>query len=394
MAQRFRTRRPNRPRRRMIAWCGATTALLVVACGAPATAPKALAATLRSHRHSTACVHVRHWGLGRLAAQTVVVPAQETDVGSVRSEVAHGAGGVILFGSSAPADLGTRLAALRQVVPAHLGLLVMTDEEGGGVQRMANLVGNLPWPRYMAQHWTRTQITRRVAAVAGRMASAGVSTDLAPVVDVDGRNVPPGAGDADGWRSFGGSPATVSADGVAYMKGLLRGGVMPVFKHFPGLGGASRNTDNGTAYTLPWTKLRTVGVPPFVAGIRAGVPAIMVSNAIVPGLTRLPASLSPVAISYELVRILHFTGLIVTDSLTAGAISQAGFHVPRAAAHAIEAGADMVMYNAATPASTNRLFENIVSAESRAVTNGTIARSRLVAAARAALVARHIDVCA
>ncbi|HET6876764.1 MAG TPA: glycoside hydrolase family 3 N-terminal domain-containing protein [Jatrophihabitans sp.] len=339
------------------------------------------------------CVPVRHWRKSRLAAQTIVVPATETAVASVSSEVSRGAGGVILFGSVAPADLGRRLAALRRTAPAHLGLLVMTDEEGGGVQRMANLVGSLPWARHMGRHWSRARIRTRVARVARRMAALGVNTDLAPVVDVDGRSVVPGPADADGLRSFSGRTPVVTRDGLAYARGLLRGGVIPVLKHFPGLGHASRNTDYGTAHTLPWRRLKRVGLPPFIAGIRAGVPAIMVSNAIVPGLTHRPASLSPAAIRGELARKLHFSGLIVTDSLTAGAVSQAGFGVPRAAVQAIRSGADMVLYSAATAGAARRTFRAVIAAETRAVARGTLPRHRLVAAAEAALTARHVHVC-
>jgi beta-N-acetylhexosaminidase len=357
------------------------------------SAGSASTTTAKALTTAATCVPVGQWSTRRLAAQTVIVPAQETEVATVDTEVAHGAGGVILFGSSAPADLGSQITALRGLVPGHLGLLVMTDEEGGGVQRMPNLVGSLPWARYMGRHWTRTEIRTHVAKVATRMARYGVNTNLAPVVDVDGRDVPPSSTDPDGWRSFSGRTARVTRDGMAYLRGVRAGGVIPVLKHFPGLGGASRNTDYGTAYTLPWSTLQTVGLPPFVAGIRAGAPAIMVSNAIVPGLTRLPASLSPAAIRGELIRTLHFGGLIITDSLSAGAISQAGFHVPRAAVHAIHAGADMIMYSAATPAGAVRTFRAIIAAEIAAVTRGTLARPRLIAAARAALRVRHINTC-
>lgn len=369
--------------------------MLIVLLAVLATAAGGVPAAMQPASSTAAarCVPVANWAPRRLAAQTVVVPAQETDVSAVRAEVAHGAGGVILFGSSAPMNLGRRIAALTSRAPRHLGVLVMTDEEGGGVQRMANLVGSLPWARRMGRHWTPTEIRRHVAAVAKKMSAAGINTDLAPVVDVDGRNVPPGPNDADGWRSFSGRTRVVSRDGRAYLHGLQRGGVIPVLKHFPGLGGASRNTDYGTAYTLPWPKLRKVGVPPFVAGIRAGAPAIMVSNAIVPGLTQLPASMSPAAIRGELVHGLHFGGLIVTDSLTAGAISAAGFSVPRAAQKAIRAGADMVMYSAASGQAAAQTFQAIISAEVTAVRRGLLPRRRLVAAAQAALNSRNIRVC-
>ena len=124
-----------------------------------------------------------------------------------------------------------------------------------------------------------------------------MSTPTSPPWSTSTDALAPGPDDPDGWRSFGGRTGLVSADGVAYLQGLLQGGVLPTLKHFPGLGGASSNTDYGTAYTVPWSRLRRVGLPPFIAGIRAGAPVVMVSNAIVPGLTRLPASLSVVAIT-------------------------------------------------------------------------------------------------
>ena len=224
---------------------------------------------------------------------TIAVPVSETSPGQVANEVAQGAGGVLLFGSKAPSNLGAQLATLRRHVPGRIGLLVMTDEEGGGIQRMANLVGSLPWARTMATHWTTAQIQAAVRAVAVKMAAAGVNMDLAPVADVDGRSVVPSASNPDGLRSFSGSTATVTKDTVAYMNGLRSGGVIPVVKHFPGLGHASSNTDDGPAHTLPWSTERSVAIPPFTAAIAAGAPAVMTSNASVPGLATNPGASRP-----------------------------------------------------------------------------------------------------
>ena len=341
-----------------------------------------------------ACVAVSDWTNARLAAETVIVPAEEGDLASVEAEVISGAGGVILFGSSAPASLGTQVMALKAHVPDKVGILVMTDEEGGGVQRMSNLVGNLPWASYMGQNWSGATITKELSNTARAMRASGVNMDLAPVVDVDGRDVPPGASDPDGWRSISGNSSLVTRDGLAFARGLLAGGVIPVLKHFPGLGGASGNTDNGTAYTLPWAALKESALNPFSAGIATGLPAIMVSNAIVPGLTTLPASLSPDAIAGELEGNLHFNGLILTDSLSAGAISDAGFSVPAAAVQALRAGADMVMYSTqADPAATERLFQATVASIVASLSDGRLSRARVESAARAALKVRHINVC-
>jgi beta-N-acetylhexosaminidase len=324
---------------------------------------------------------------------TIAVPVSEGAPGAALQEVSAGAGGLLLFGSSAPANLGSQLASLETHVPGRIGLLVMTDEEGGGIQRMANLVGSLPWPAWMGANWSAAQIQAAVTRVGRNMYAAGVNMDLGPVVDVDGSNAPPSATNPDGWRSFSGNTAVVTRDGIAFMNGLRSANVIPVLKHFPGLGGSSGNTDNGSAQTLPWSTLQKVAIPPFAAAINAGAPAIMVSNAKVPGLTTLPASLSP-AVMAELETTLHFHGLVMTDSLSAGAISAAGFTVPAAAVQALRAGADMVMFGlpATTSATVSQTFA-IRSAIVSAVSNGSLARSRLIAAVAAVLASRHVNLC-
>ncbi|HEV3291164.1 MAG TPA: hypothetical protein VG123_19470, partial [Streptosporangiaceae bacterium] len=98
------------------------------------------------------------WSAARRAAQLVVAPAQEDDVLAARPMVEAGVGGLLLFGSAAPASLPTQLAALHRHALGGLPPLVMTDEEGGEIQRMANLVGNLPWPRTMAATMTTGQV--------------------------------------------------------------------------------------------------------------------------------------------------------------------------------------------------------------------------------------------
>jgi beta-N-acetylhexosaminidase len=343
---------------------------------------------------ATACTNsskLAGWSNRRLAMLTIAVPVSETSVSDATSEVSAGAGGVVLFGSKAPSDLGSRLTTLKSHVPGHHGLLVMTDEEGGGIQRMANLVGDLPWASYMGSHWTPAQIQQNVQKVATKMAAAQVNMDLAPVVDVDGRNVPPSKTNPDGWRSFSGSTSVVSKDGIAYMNGLRAGNVIPVVKHFPGLGGSTYNSDFGPARTLPWSTLQKVGLPPFTAAIKAGAPAIMVSNNVVPGLGTNPASLSPTAISTELRGKLGFKGLVVTDSLSAKAISAAGFSVSSAAVQALRSGADMVMFDLG--GNVGSQTSAIASAITSAVSSGHLSRSRLIDAAGHVLGVRHVNLC-
>ncbi len=378
----------------LAATLGVASALLLAACGG-VTPPPRPSPTPRVSVSPTApaCSDssvLASWTVARLTAQLVAVPAQETDVGAVAAEVQAGAGGILLFGSSAPSDLGQQLAALEAGAAGGIRPLVMTDEEGGGVQRMANLVGSMPWARQMAETMSATQIRALAESVGRAMLAQGVTMDLAPVLDVDGGDGP-NASDPDGWRSFSTDPQVAAADGLAFAEGLEAAGVIPVVKHFPGLGGASGNTDDGPATTPAYSTLEGAGLLPFEAAVRDGLPAVMVANASVPGLTTEPASLSSAAITGLLVDQLHFQGLILTDSLSAGAIADIGLGVPQATVEAIEAGADMVMFSSGDPgavlAATQAAMETAVSA-------GQVKLSRLVQAANEVMSAKRIDLCA
>lgn len=358
----------------------------IVATGTPSASPTATPNTC------TNATVLAGWSLTQLAEQTLVVPVAESDVASVRAEVAAGAGGVILFGSSAPATLAASLRTLAASAPAGLAPFVMTDEEGGVVQRMANLVGALPSARQMAATMSPAQIRQLVTTVASRMRAAGITMDLAPVLDLD-NGVGPNNRDPDGTRSFGLNPQTAAADGVAFMQGLEAGGIVPVVKHFPGLGQASANTDVAPATTQAWSVLQHAGVLPFESAFASGAPVVMIANATVPGLSTLPASISPVVMTTVLRDQLGFQGLVMTDSLSAGALVDIGYSVPRAVVAAIEAGADMVLYTAAT-AQVAPLTVATAAALVAAVSAGTLARTRLVSAVEHILSAKRIDLCA
>lgn len=119
----------------------------------------------------------------------------------------------------------------------------------------------------------------------------------------------------------------------------------------------------------------------------------MVANASIPGLTTLPAIVSPAVVTSVLREQLHFTGLVITDSPSATALSAAGYSVPAASVAALRAGADMVLYNA-TPSTVANLTRQVVRAIVSAVGSGAVARSRLERAVLHILSAKRINVCA
>ena len=329
------------------------------------------------------------WSLSRRAAQLIVVPVGESHVGGVAPAVQIGAGGIILFGSAAPSNLAAQLGSLVAQAPAGIAPLVMTDEEGGGVQRMANLVGYLPWPATMAATLSPASVRQLTAGVARRMAADGVTVDLAPVLDL-ASGPGPDAIHTDGPRSFSPAPSLATAYGMAFAQGLLDGGVQPVVKHFPGEGRASANTDYRPGVTPPIASLERQDLIPFEAAVRAGLPIVMVGNDIIPGLTAKPASISPAAINGLLRNQLGFQGLVLTDTLSAAAISALGIGVPQAAESAIAAGADMVLYSSSNPNLTFRLvLDRLVSA----VNQGRISVSALNTAVARVLTVKRVNLC-
>jgi beta-N-acetylhexosaminidase len=388
----------------LLAIAAATT--ILASCALPGTATSPTASTIPSATPSDSptpaltptpdlCTNtsaLATWSVTRLAEQTLVVPVEESDVAAVTAEVSAGAGGVILFGSSAPANLGAGLHALSAVAPGGIAPFVMTDEEGGAVQRMANLVGSLPSARQMAATMSPAQIRQLLTTVAQRMRAAGVTMDLAPVLDLD-NGVGPDNQDPDGTRSFSLTPGIAGADGVAFMQGLEAGGVIPVVKHFPGLGQASANTDVKPATTQPWSALQHAGLLPFETAFAGGAPVVMIANATVPGLSTLPASISPVVMTTVLRDQLGFHGLVITDSLSAGALVDIGYSVPKAVVASITAGADMVLYTAAA-AQVASLTAATAAALVAAVNAGTLPLSRLVSAVADILTAKHVNLCA
>jgi beta-N-acetylhexosaminidase len=264
----------------------------------------------------------------------------------------------------------------------------MTDEVGGGVQRLANLVGGISWPRDMAARLSAGDV-RQLGEVTGRkLVGNGVDVDLAPVLDL-ATGPGPDADHTDGPRSFSSDPNVAAAYGIGFAQGLMAGGAIPVVKHFPGGGQATANSDYAAASTPPLPALKGSDLMPFDQAVHASLPAIMVGNDATPGLSTAPASLSSAAIETLLRGDLGFRGLVLTDSLSAKSIRSTGLDVPHAAVQAIAAGADMVLYDLSSNIDPAQISSQLVAA----VGLGVLPQSRLDDAVAHVLAAKKINLC-
>ena len=259
--------------------------------------------------------------------------------------------GGIFVGGTATALLTDQ--ALRGVQAAsRLPLAVAVDDEGGRVQRVDGIDGDLPSARTLAATLDTANV-QQIARNRGRvLAASGVTMNFAPDVDVSDQ--PNGA--VIGDRSFSSDPDTVAGYAAAYAQGEHEAGIFTVLKHFPGHGHADGDSHRSRVTTPPLDQLEASDLTPYADLLRPGGPlgdpaltGVMVGHLDVPGLTAdLPSSLTPA--TYQLLRgTYQFDGLTITDDLGAMKAVSAELALPDAVQRALAAGADMALWTSRDP---------------------------------------------
>src|SRR5258706_14017896 len=143
-------------------------------------------------------------------------------------------GGSGLFKRNVQSDTQVRrLVADLHALGPGVEPIVAIDHEGGRVDRLRLRPFTHFPPAAMVAGTGSTRVVQAVAEAMGRGLSAiGIDLDFAPVLAAwsNPRN------EVIGDRAFGSSAAVVTRMGLAAAEGLLRGGVLPCGKHFPGHG--------------------------------------------------------------------------------------------------------------------------------------------------------------
>ena len=251
-------------------------------------------------------------------------------------------GGFVLFGRDFEGQTKQTLTeTLSQYqLASAIPLLIAVDEEGGTVCRVS---GNAAFraerfssPRTLYAAGGMTAVLGAEQEKAELLSSLGINVNLAPVCDI---TTDPGAFLYS--RSLGQSPEITEEFAAGAVRIMAGQGVGAVLKHFPGYG---NNADTHTGLAVDdrtLEELEGCDLIPFQAGIDAGCGAVMVSHTIVNALDpELPASLSPAVHAY-LREEMGFTGVIATDDLAMGAISDT-YGPGEAAVLAVLAGNDLL----------------------------------------------------
>lgn len=278
-------------------------------------------------------------------------------------------GGVVLFGKnlSSPQQVTAFNQAFQEA--SRIPLFIGVDEEGGSVARLANHPG-FDLPQYESAGAVGAAGDPENAREMGRVIGSylneyGFNLDFAPVADVNTNPQNPVIGD----RAFSSQPRQAAQMASAMAEGLTQEGIIPVFKHFPGHGDTAEDSHSGIAVTYKTAQeMENCEWIPF-----SQVPEgawVMVGHIAAPEITGdlTPASLSPALVTGVLREQLGFEGLVVTDSLAMGAITQE-YTPGQAALEALNAGCDLLLM----PAGLEEAFEAVVTA----VENGSLSQERL-----------------
>ncbi len=250
-------------------------------------------------------------------------------------------GGIILFRRNIqePAQVAALVRSCQEAALRATGLplWVAVDQEGGPVQRLRQPFPEMPSARQFGLAGDLQAVQRAAHETAVALRQLGINLNLAPVLDVARTE------DCPLWeRSYGAEAEQVAAFGLAAIRGYLAGGVLPVAKHFPGLGATRLDSHLDLPTAAAGGQERAKDLLPFQRAVAAGVPGVMSAHVVVPEWDDLPASLSPVAVGQVLRQRLGFTGLACTDDLEMGAIGRR-WSVPEAAVLAAAAGQDILL---------------------------------------------------
>ena len=231
--------------------------------------------------------------------------------------------------------------------------LLSIDEEGGNVARIGN-------NQYFGEIY-KTNNSRQAGTVGatGDPANAyasghyigtylrehGLDVNLAPVADVNSNPNNP----VINIRSFGSDKDLVAVMVVQYLHGLQDAEVEGCLKHFPGHGDTDTDSHTGEVVVKKtWAEILSCEIVPFKKGIDSHARMIMTAHIKLPNVMPVeqqewPSTLSSYILQNKLRKELGFTGVIITDSMEMGAISQLGLDPGEAAIRAILAGADIVL---------------------------------------------------
>ena len=230
----------------------------------------------------------------------------------------------------------------REIHSLNPSPFIAIDQEGGPVDRLKHLSDYTPWPapEDLCQTHSEEKIEQIGFTSAEELKTLGVSVNFAPVLDV-----PSVKSDLLKKRCFGKTPAEVSQNGLAWLKGLQRAGLMGCVKHFPGHGGTTEDSH----FHLPvdersLKELKEKDLIPFQKAISFGAEMVMTGHLLFPKVDPVhPVTLSSVFLKKILREEMGFKGWVISDDLDMKALYTKGANLQEVMGMALKAGVDILL---------------------------------------------------
>lgn len=292
-------------------------------------------------------------------------------------------GGIILFAGKNVKTRAQTVALTRELQKVALSsggkipLLISIDQEGGVGSHINMLTGGVDTVGNLALGASGdpkdTYLSYKI--MADDLKAYGISMALAPVLDLLLNKDNP----MNHLRSFGEFPEHVSKLAPQAVRGFQKNGIIACAKHFPGMGATEVDSHKSAPKiksSLAFIRKKTL--TPFREAIKAGADSIMIGHGVFLELD--PdhvATVSSKIISGLLKKEMKFEGIVITDSITMGGVSE--FHSSEeASVLALKAGADMILFAGDSPSSYKKAIQNVKTA----VQNGSLSVERIDDAVR------------
>lgn len=288
-------------------------------------------------------------------------------------------GGLIYFAANLESmEQAKEMLSGAKEIQKNLGMIPMfyaIDEEGGDVARCADALGTTSFdPMYLYKEMGTDTAYSNAKTIAGDISSVGFNLDFAPVADTWSNP----ANTVIGQRAYSDDFAETAELVAAAVRGFSDGGVYCSVKHFPGHGDTAEDSHYGTAVSAKTlAELEQNEYLAFKKGIEAGADMVMMGHITMTSVDQLPASVSKTMITDELRGKLGYDGVVITDSLAMGAVTEM-YESGELAVKIVDAGADMLLMP--------QDMKSAVEALEKAVEDGTITEERINESVRRILI--------
>ena len=279
--------------------------------------------------------------------------------GNLAEPLKNGLGGVIFFTHDICSVEQFQSLIGNLKTQALIPLFLSIDQEGGRVERTENLHQRYlsPMPAYKkGVEFLKNQTVK----IAEELDVYGINMNFAPCLDVNSNPDNPIIGE----RAFSDKPEDVCL-GYDIVSNVYRAfGIIPVIKHFPGHGDASKDSHKELPkIDLSLEEMEKVHIMPFKHAIENGAEMIMAAHLHCTCFdkTEIPASLSSNCIGY-LRNKLKFNGVVVSDDMIMRGVSKYG--MSEACIMGIKAGVNMFIYRNSDE-TTLQVIEDVINASEK-----------------------------